>query len=675
MRARSSARLAFAALGVCLAPTLARAADPEPSAAPPVAQPAPAAVEAIAPSAPAPADPDPTRTAAIRAYDQALSSLRLAATTPLSVQRLEADLRSIEEKLYSGRRDEAIGDLVYLVESPRFTPFQSSEPARAAVFLLGDALGRGGAYVLARGYLEKLLNGTLRDTWFRRACDSWIDLALASDRPRDFLAVLERAAPSAPEEVKSDAMYLQGRVAHLEGSAAEALLAYARVGERSRFWAQATYLSGVIEVERKQLKRGEELFCRVADPKRTPKKAALFGGTDFFRVRDLARLGLGRVAHEGYRFDDARYYYYLVPSDSERLPEALYETATTRYEAKDYRGAREAIDDLRRLKLEHVYQDEAWILDAYIDLAECRFPQADHKLQEFLKRYEPARNAARKIAQDPAATRRLVDAVRRATDPGGAGLGIPEETARALGALIRVDAGYGRVSLRLSQVEHQQRGLRGSMGELDEAKKKLAAQKAPEPAAQSGLGQRPFDKLARIESQLVELRRVLREAEQASAARKAETDALRHELETLELAARGIRAAAAPAGVTGDASGVDLISLIEQDRKRASALYEQAEARRLQVETQQLALAKDALLRLDKRLSRLVNRARLGRIETVLGRKRALEIEVEALSQGLLPQTIVDSLDAERFLGDNEEYWPFQGEEWADEYVGGEGLR
>jgi hypothetical protein len=78
---------------------------------------------------------------------------------------------------------------------------------------------------------------------------------------------------------------------------------------------------------------------------------------------------------------------------------------------------------------------------------------------------------------------------------------------------------------------------------------------------------------------------------------------------------------------------------------------------------------------LDRRLSRLLRRARLGKVETVLGQKRALEVEVEALSQGLLPQSIVDSLDAQRYLQDDEEYWPFDGEDWEDEYVGGEGLR
>src|SRR5690606_40233030 len=41
------------------------------------------------------------------------------------------------------------------------------------------------------------------------------------------------------------------------GERDRALAAYSRVGESSRFWAQATYLAGVLEVERKNYKRGE----------------------------------------------------------------------------------------------------------------------------------------------------------------------------------------------------------------------------------------------------------------------------------------------------------------------------------------------------------------------------------------------------------------------------------
>ena len=56
----------------------------------------------------------------------------------------------------------------------------------------------------------------------------------------------------------------------------------------------------------------------------------------------------------------------------------------------------------------------------------------------------------------------------------------------------------------------------------------------------------------------------------------------------------------------------------------------------------------------------------------MLGRKRALEVEIEAMSEGFLPDGAIDSMDAARFLTDQEEYWPFQGDDWPDEFVGSE---
>jgi hypothetical protein len=615
-----------------------------------------------------------TRGEAMRAYQKALEAKKLAASAPLSIQRLREDLPVIEEKLTVGRRDEAIGDLVYLVESPRFEPFASSEEGKTALFLLGDALADAGAVQPARGYLARLLSGDPAATTYRRAVHSLVDAGLASDRPEVMLKDLDAVPPSAPEEVTGDVSYLRGRAAELTKQPDAALAAYAKVGPKSRFWAQATYLSGVLEVEKKNFARGEQLFCKVADPKLTPRRAAVFGGSEFFHVRDLARLGLGRVAHEQYRFDDARYYYYLVPNDSENIPEALYETATTRYEAKDYDGARQALDDLKRLKVDHVYEDEAYILDSYVDLATCRFPQADKKLDAFIKRYEPVRDASRRIVKDGAAMKALVDSVRSGADPASAGLGVPEDTARALGSLLRVDAGYGRAARRLSLLDHQLSGLRRSMTELDEVSAKLSAQKTTHAQSDAGLSASPADKVGRIESQLRELKRLLREAQRTGKS-SADLELLTKELAALELQARAARASLAEAPVAAGAKGEDLPGLIAGDRQLATELYQKSAALRLQAEQQQLDLARDSLERLDMRLSRLLRRARLGRIETVLGKKRALEVEIEALSQGLLPQTIVDSLDAQRYLRDDEEYWPFEGEDWEDEYVGGEGLR
>ena len=659
------------------------AADAQAPKAPPspasTAAPAPAAPpESAAEAAPKPAavDSTDTRGAAMRAYQAALDKQKLAASAPLSLARIRDELGSIEEKISSGRRDEAIGDLVYIVESPRFDPFKNSDEGRAAVYWLGDALGRGGAYQPARGYLTQLLSASASDIWYRRAVHSLVDLALESDEPQLMLSDLKGVGSGAPDEVSGDVAYLTGRVAELENKPDDALRAYGTVSEKSRFWAQATYLSGVIAVERKDYKQGEALFCKLADPKQTPKKAPLFGGTDFFQVRDLARLGLGRVAHEQYRFDDARYYYYLVPHDSDNLPEALYETATTRYEAKDYDGAREAIDELKRLKLEHGYQDETYILDAYIDLATCRFPQADAKLNAFLKRYDPVRDAARQLSTDDTAIQKLVAAVRTSSDPASAGLGVSEETARSLGALVRMDAAYGRAARRLAELDHQQSGLRRAMGDLDNASLRLASPKSLRPQSSTALGQTDLDKVERIEGQIAELKRILREAERASAGKQTgDLDALKKELEALQIRARAARAALPSQVAVVGQKGEDLPGLLAADRERATLLYNDAQKLRVAVEAQELTLAKDTLTRLDRRLSRLLRRARLGRIETVLGKKRSLEIEVEALSQGLLPQTIIDSLDAARYLGDDEEYWPFEGEDWSDEYVGGENLK
>ncbi len=517
---------------------------------------------------------------------------------------------------------------------------------------------------------------TRRTFWYRKAVRSLVDFGLESDEPDTFVKDLSTVPPSAPEELRGDIAYLSGRADERRKDPAAALVEYAKVTPRSRFWAQATYLSGLIEVEQGDLKKGENLFCKVADPKQTPKKAPLFGGNDFFRVRDLARLGLGRVAHEQFRFDDARYYYYLVPADSDHLPEALYEAATSRYEAKDYEGARELMDQLKALHRNHPYQDEAWILDAYIDLATCHFPAADKKLGVFIARYEPVRNAARRLIQDPAAMKKLVEAVRSGADPAGADIGVKGDVARTLGALLRLDAGYSHASLRLARLDHEMSGLRGAMGDLDEANRRLATPKSVRAQSATPIGQTANDKIARIDAQLAEVRRLLREVQRTGKAKAADIADLTRSLQALEAQARAARAAAAAMPASQAAGkGTDLPDVLRADRQRASQLYENSAKLRVKLAAEQQGMARDALVRLDRRLSRLLRRARLGRVETVLGKKRALEVEIEALSQGLLPQTIVDSLNAARYLRDDEEYWPYDGEDWKDEYVGGEGLR
>jgi hypothetical protein len=55
-------------------------------------------------------------------------------------------------------------------------------------------------------------------------------------------------------------------------------------------------------------------------------------------------------------------------------------------------------------------------------------------------------------------------------------------------------------------------------------------------------------------------------------------------------------------------------------------------------------------------------------IDAVVGRKKRLEIEIANLRAGRLDAALYAKLKAEGTLGDDEEYWPFEGEYWADEY-------
>jgi hypothetical protein len=94
------------------------------------------------------------------------------------------------------------------------------------------------------------------------------------------------------------------------------------------------------------------------------------------------------------------------------------------------------------------------------------------------------------------------------------------------------------------------------------------------------------------------------------------------------------------------------------------------EARRLRARLVAAAstIATKALGELDVRLRELLRRARLTHIDALIGKKKKLEIEIANLREGRYPADLFATLQLEGLMGDDEEYWPFEGEYWADEY-------
>jgi tetratricopeptide (TPR) repeat protein len=672
---RSSAAQAILA-AICVT-ALGRAQPAQPPSAP--AAPVAAPPTPSLPSSTPPISHDPSRAEGVRAYHDALARRRLGAQDALNLDEVKARLAVAEQMRQDGRVDEAIAKLTELVEHPRFDAFADYEDARAAVYVLGDALAAAGAFEPARAYLGKSIvaKGAWQGnaTYARRAVRRLVEIAQETQAYAAGIEDLRDVPPTAPDEMKGEVLYLTGRAREAAGDPDGALAAYAQVARTSRWWSQATYLQGLVLVERGKLKEGEALFCKVADPKRQDKSAPVFADERFFGIRDLARLALGRLAHEQERFDDARYYYYLVPRDSDHLAEALYEAATTRYEKKDYDGARELLDDLMKLKIHHRYEDEAQILDAYIDLARCRFPEADKKLIAFVERYEPVRDATRRVSESDRSMEALLAAARTGSDAGGAEVGgatIKPEAMRAVAALVRLDPAYGAIVRKRAALEREASGLRLALGQIDDMQRALATGGGVRPTV-TEQGD-PLERSREARAALDAAKQQLADVE-ASHAPPDRIAPLRQEITTLEAQVVEAERSSTAREQQVAASGTDLPDLLRADAARASQLSQQADVARREIAAHEAALAKDTLRRLDLRLSRLLRRARLGRIESVLGRKRALEVEIEAINNGYLPQSAVDSLNAAIYLQDNEEYWPFEGDDWPDEFVGGEGLR
>jgi hypothetical protein len=56
-------------------------------------------------------------------------------------------------------------------------------------------------------------------------------------------------------------------------------------------------------------------------------------------------------------------------------------------------------------------------------------------------------------------------------------------------------------------------------------------------------------------------------------------------------------------------------------------------------------------------------------IDGAVGKKKRLEIEISRLYDGKIPPELFHKLQTEGTLADDEEYWPFEGEYWSDEYT------
>lgn len=619
-------------------------------------------------------------------YFSELSQLGLVDVDTGNQASLKRDLGAAERLLRDGAAIEAAVALATIVESPRYADFADFVEYQNAEYYLGVALHGAGAYGASMRALERVLRRGPEAPYWGPAHRRAVDVALET---RDFAGTLARiealdAGATIPPSAAGERAYLRGRAAYQAGDLVAAEGQLATISKKSRLYSSALYLRGVIRTRKGQWRDAAEAMCEVAGTGDSDRFTFVVDER-YFTVKDLARLGLGRLAHELGDYDDAYYHYFQIPSDSTYLPDALFEASWSMYQKRELATARDLVAELRRAYPDAPTWPEAGLLAAYVELADCKFDDARTGYDRLVEELTPVVAELDRIRKDPDARRalfaRALDRWRDQAAGGPAPAAAADVTGKVLG-LVRLDPGFVRLSDAVA-------GLRRAAGEAPgvartwsalakraRTDKVAATAAAPTEAAEEAADAAAVaDDLRALGEQVADARRALA---RGRAAGTVPADAADEEAARLAALADRVERAAGKARALTDAADAEraaaapagLRQLLDDDVRGARRLDRQAATLRDRLEAAAAAQAQGAIDRLYTQTKRVLDKARLGKVDAVIGQKRALDIKVADLAAGRFPEELIGRMWEQGLIGDDEELWPFEGEYWADEYEG-----
>ena len=301
--------------------------------------------------------------------------------------------------------------LFRLVESPRYAQFDYAPDYAIAELTLARALIRAGGYKTAERYLLRVLGRGPKSPAFAPAYRALVDVALetreqAGDpgRARSLRRRTSRRAAAArcPRTAQTEHTYLAGKVAYESGRHRRAPRRCSpSVDRQSRFYAAALYFRGLIHARAGHLASARRIAVRDrrAGRPETASRSSSTGATT--AIKDLAYLALGRIAHEQEKYDDAYYFYFRVPEDSERLPDALFEASWSMFQKGEYEAANAFLEEFDRSFGKTPLAPDVMLLHAMIDLKSCQFDDVRATLDKLVKTYAPLQAQVATLLKDP----------------------------------------------------------------------------------------------------------------------------------------------------------------------------------------------------------------------------------------------------------------------------------
>ncbi|MEO8845278.1 MAG: hypothetical protein ABI591_20670 [Kofleriaceae bacterium] len=625
-------------------------------------------------------------------YFSVLESMKLIDVETGTLESLKRELAVGEKLLTDGAFTNAAVTLYAIVKSPRYSSFSDFVEFQNAEYDLAVALARAGAYGASLEVIDGILKrGPAAPYWgpaHRRA----VDIAIETRDHAGVLARLEaiKTGDPIPPSAAGERSYLRGRAAYDEGKLTDAQGELALISKKSRLYSSAVYLRGVIWARKGELKSSAEAMCEIAATEDNSKFTFVVDDR-YFTVKDLARLGLGRIAHEQGEYDDAYYHYFQIPDDSLYLSDALFEASWSMYQKRELATARDLVHEFLRTFPSSPLWPEASLLAGYTELADCKFDDSQKWYDSLVARLQPVVDEIERARHDPDLRKQLfakaISRYREIKDTGQLdGKKVGTVAAQApiddVVALLRLDPKFLRLNDAVTgihelantapQATRQWQNLASQIGETKVQKISTAKTLEQEELADANATVEDLRRLAnQVVDQRSEIARAKREGTMAGDAATEEIKRL-DELHAKVVASvtKAVAAADTAAQAVTSQATAGIKPLIEADINDARRLDKAAHALSGQLDEAGDKLAELAIEHLYQDTRKVLDKAKLGKVDAVIGQKRKLDIAVQDLAAGRFPEELRARLWNASMIGDDEEYWPFQGEFWADEYEG-----
>jgi TolA-binding protein len=629
---------------------------------------------------------------ALAKYYSALEQMKLIDVGGGTLDTLRRDLGVADDLLRDGTYTTAAVALYNIVESPRYSAFTDFVEYQNAEYDLSVALSRAGSYGAAMTVIEAIIKRGPSSPYWGPAHRRAVDIAIDTRDHAGVLARLEAIKQSEPIPVPAagERAYLRGRGYYDAGKLTEADGELQQISKKSRLYSSAVYLRGVIKARLGDLKASAEAMCEIAGTEDNSKYTFAIDDR-YFTVKDLARLGLGRLAHEAGEYDDAYYHYFQIPEDSQYLPDALFEASWSMYQKRELATSRDLVAEFLKSFPSSPLWPEASLLAGYVELADCKFVDSQKWYDELVAKLTPVVSEIDKVRKDPELRRQLfARALVRWRDEKATGK--TQATAKASAtasdpldavvALLKLDPKFVRLNEAVSGAQELAHGapetvrLWQSLGsQVAETKvAKLASDRTPQQdqlADASAL----LEDIRRLQTAISEQHAALAQAARegtiahdAADQEEARLDDLRKRAGVLEVKANSTADTAAKQVVAETAP--TLKPMLEADLGDARRLDKASHTLANRLGDAGEALAQLMVERLYSDTRRVLDKAKLGKVDAIIGQKRKLDIQVQDLAAGRFPEELIGRLWNASMIHDDEEYWPFEGEFWVDEYTG-----